>query len=87
MTRSFFKKGRYACSFLIARLGNNFYDLETMVADEDTDLNLSTSPAGIQIIFRRHPYWFRFGEGSGFEPGDYGTQTPQYRNLQNQHSE
>ena len=31
-------------------------------------------PTGIRIIFRRHPYWVRFREGSGFEPGDCGAE-------------
>jgi hypothetical protein len=34
-------------SFLIARLGNYFYDLETIVAGEDDDLNLMTLPYSV----------------------------------------
>ena len=46
--------------------------------DHKKKLNLSIElffvPAGIRKLFRRHPYWVRFGEGSGFEPGVCGAE-------------
>jgi hypothetical protein len=41
---------RHACHSLSQDKETVFYDLETLVADEDTDLNLMTLPRGVQLF-------------------------------------
>jgi hypothetical protein len=41
---------RHACHSFSHDKETVFYDLETLVADEDTDLNLMTLPRGVQLF-------------------------------------